>query len=193
MGDTTTFLRAWLRHPACIGAVAPSSDALAREMTRDLHLESDDAVLEFGPGTGPFTARIAPMLADPAQYLGIDREPRFVALLQRRFGQLRFAAGSAEQAPRLVREANLRRIRTVICGLPFASLSNRVQDSVIDSLDRLITSGGEFRTFQYVHAYGLPAAIRYRRRMAEVFGRHRRSRPILRNIPPAFVLTWNRL
>ncbi len=192
MSDTSTFLKAWFRHPACIGAVAPSSDALAREITRDLRLEPDEAILEFGPGTGPFTARILPLLPDPRCYLGIDREPRFVAILKRRFPQMRFVTGSAEQAPQLLGAAGLERIRAVICGLPFASLPGRVQDGVIDALDRLLTAGGEFRTFQYLHAYGLPAAIRYRRHMSAVFGRHRRSRPVLRNMPPAYVLTWRR-
>ena len=192
MGDAAMFFKAWIRHPACIGAVAPSSDALAREMTRDLRPQTGEAILEFGPGTGPFTARILPQLDDPGRYLGIEREPRFITLLQQRFPQMRFALGSAEQAPQLLREAGLERIRAVICGLPFASLPSRVQDGVIDALVQVLAPGSEFRTFQYVHAYGLPTAIRYRRRMAAAFGRHRRSGAVLRNMPPAYVLTWQR-
>ncbi|MEX0742069.1 MAG: hypothetical protein WD079_04670, partial [Phycisphaeraceae bacterium] len=52
--------------------------------------------------------------------------------------------------------------------------------------------GTEFRTFQYVHAWMLPAAVQFRRRMTRRFGPPRVSRPVLRNLPPAVVLTWGR-
>ncbi len=189
--DTRQFLSAFLRHPARVGAIAPSSPQLARAMVRDLHLPAGGCVIEFGPGTGPFTAELA-NLTGPNAYLGIEREPRFVRVLENRFPQMRFVTGSAEDAVTLHAEAGLGPVRAVICGLPFASLPPSVQDGIVDALDQMLTPGCMFRTFQYVHAYGLPTAIRFRRRMRELFGRHHRSRPVLRNIPPAYVLTWQR-
>jgi len=190
--EMMTFWRAWARHPGQVGAIAPSSTTLAKELVRNLRLNAGEAILEFGPGTGSFTELIQDLLPDPSAYLGIEREPQFVALLRRRFPRLRFVASSAEQAPDLAANAGLDKIRVVICGLPFASLSTVVQNAVIDALDRVLGPGGEFRTFQYVHAFLLPPAIRYRRRMCQVFGAHRRSHPVLRNLPPAYVLTWRR-
>ena len=52
--------------------------------------------------------------------------------------------------------------------------------------------GCEFRTFQYVHSWPLPAAVRYRRRMNSIFGPCRSSRVVVANLPPALVLTWGR-
>jgi len=187
-----TFLKAWLRSPTRVGGIAPSSVALARQMVEGLHPEPREAVIEFGPGTGPFTRAIEEVLPDPKSYLGIERDLRFVGLLKERFPRLRFMHGSAEQAPRFLEEAGLGRIRAVICGLPFASLPAATQDGVINGLNGILGPGSEFRTFQYVHAYPLPAAVRYRRRMREIFGPHKISRPVLWNLPPAFVLAWRR-
>lgn len=192
MPDTWTFIRTFIRSPARTGAIAPSSERLARAMVAGLRFAPDETILEFGPGTGPFTAAISALVPDPRCYLGIEREPRFVQLLRGRYPDLRFAEGSAEHACRFVEEAGRSRVTTVICGLPFASLPPRVQDAIIAALDRLLGPGGEFRTFQYVHAYGLPTAIRFRRRMAALFGPHRREALVVRNLPPAFVLRWRR-
>jgi phosphatidylethanolamine/phosphatidyl-N-methylethanolamine N-methyltransferase len=192
MADTWTFIRTFLRSPARTGAIAPSSPFLARAMVAGLRLAPGDTIVEFGPGTGPFTAEIRRMLPSPECYLGIEREPRFVELLRDRYPDLRFVEGSAEHASRLLEQAGRTQVKAVVCGLPFASLPPGVQDAIIATLDRLIGPGAEFRTFQYLHAFGLPTAIRFRRRMSALFGPHRREATVFRNLPPAFVLRWTR-
>ena len=192
LSETGRFLCAFLRHPRTVGAVAPSSKALARAMCADLQVEPDGLVLEFGPGTGPFTAQIRRQLPDPGCYLGIEREPGFVRLLQQRYPNLSFVLGSAADAVELHARWGDRAVSHIISGLPFASLPPPVQDGVIDTVWRLLRPGGVFRTFQYVHAYSLPAAFRFRRRMQTLFGQVNRSRFVMWNLPPAFVLSWQR-
>lgn len=190
--DALTFLAAWWRSPRGIGAVAPSSPVLARAMVAGLSLDEEESVIEFGPGTGPFTREIRRILPCREAYLGIDCESRFVGMLRDRFHGMAFVEGSAAEAPGFRRDADLGPVRAIISGLPFASLPSGVQDDVIAAIDTLLEPGAEFRTFQYVHAYMLPRAIRYRRRMCEVFGLPQLSRPVWRNLPPAFVLRWTR-
>src|SRR5438552_13061830 len=90
--NTLRFWEGVLRHPASIGAIAPSSEALAKAMVSDLALAlaDGDLLIELGPGTGAFTAEIASILPRADAYLGIEREPVFVELLQRQFPALRF-------------------------------------------------------------------------------------------------------
>jgi phosphatidylethanolamine/phosphatidyl-N-methylethanolamine N-methyltransferase len=192
MRDGLAFLAAFLRNPAATGAIAPSSASLARAMVAGLEVSPGETIVEFGPGTGPFTEAIRQILPSADCYLGIEREARFVAILRGRYPELRVVEGSAEDARRHLAEAGRRHVRAVLCGLPFASFPPRVQDRVVDALDALVQPGAEFRTFQYVHAYGLPTAVRFRRRMAGVFGPHRRQALVFRNLPPAFVLRWAR-
>jgi phospholipid N-methyltransferase len=192
MGDNLTFIRAFLRSPARTGAVWPSSASLARAMVAGLSLAGDETVVEFGPGTGPFTRELARIAPSGACYLGIERNTEFVRVLRQKFPGLSFVEGSAEDACRYVAQAGRPRVKAVVCGLPFASLPPSVQDRIVATLDALVGNGAEFRTFQYVHAYGLPTAIRFRRRMSAVFGPCRRQALVFRNLPPAFVLRWSR-
>jgi phospholipid N-methyltransferase len=191
-GDSLRFFGAFLRHPTHIGAVAPSSPGLARAMVAGLSLRPGQGILEYGPGTGPFTAALEKILGDPKAYLGIERDARFVDLLRQRHPRLRFVAGSAENARDLAARAGLSDIGAVLCGLPFASLPDLVQQNILADLGRLLPPGRIFRTFQYVHAYPLPQAVRFRRRMTARFGPMTRSAVVWANLPPAFVLTWRR-
>lgn len=195
-GDHVRFLKTFLKNPASTGAVAPSSEALSRAMVDGIEMGGEDLVVEFGPGTGPFTKAIENILPTPQQYLGIERDPEFVTLLRARFPDLRLIEGTAEEAHAHVQShrsetGQAGRVKAVISGLPFASLPDPVQKGILASLLDLLPKGSEFRTFQYVHAYGLPKAIRFRKRMREIFGPVRVRGPIFWNLPPALVLTWS--
>ncbi|MEK7767074.1 MAG: hypothetical protein AAB368_12630, partial [bacterium] len=156
------------------------------------------SILELGPGTGPVTAEILKSLTRPGNgplrrsYLGIELEPDFVRVLRRRFPGARFVTTSAERADVECRKARLAPVRAVISSLPFACLPASVQDGVIRCLGRLVRRGCHFRTYQYVHAYLLPSAARFRRKMDACLGPHRLTATIVGNVPPAFVLTWKR-
>ena len=190
--NNLTFLKVFLRNPVGIGAMAPSSRALAKEMVRDLKLNSGETILELGPGTGSFTAQINRIIPDPKAYLGIEREPLFIQLLKRRFPDLDFAAAEAENVRKIYEQAGLDPVKVIISSLPFTGVKGTVHDIIIENIDPLMTPGCIFRTFQYMHTYFLPSAVRFRRKMRSISSRYSRSRVILLNFPPAYVLTWTR-
>jgi len=190
--ERRAFLQVLFREPARTGAVAPSSVHLARAMVKGLSVEPGQTLVEFGPGTGALTAEIRRILPSPSSYLGVEIEPRFAELLRRRFPGLTVVEGSAEEAPRFVADAGCTQVKAIICGLPFATLPALVQDGIVRALDTLVRPGAQFRTFQYIHAYPLPPAVRFRHRMRELFGPHTREATIMRNLPPAYVLSWSR-
>jgi phosphatidylethanolamine/phosphatidyl-N-methylethanolamine N-methyltransferase len=190
MVDNLRFAEAFLRNPTQVGAIAPSSKFLTRQMLADLSLKEDESVIEFGPGTGSFTAGLAEILPDSGQYLGIECDQRMIQALQQRFSQLAFAHGRAEQALELYKQSGLGSVKAIISGLPFAGFGREAQDQIMAAIESFWGPGMQFRTFQYAHAYVLPRAIRFRRRMSERFGQAKCSRIVLRNLPPACVLTW---
>lgn len=169
----------------------PSSRYLARALVGHLALAPGELLVEYGPGTGPVTAVVDQGLPPGARYLGIELEPRFHGVLERRYPHLDFHLGSAADVSSILAARGLPTPTRIVSGLPFASLPPAVQDAVIDGIvDSLRHSKGEFRTFQYVHAYGMKAARRFRARMAERFDGFERIGPIVRNVPPAFVLRY---
>ena len=192
--DGAGFFRTFLRNPRSVGAVLPSSRYLARALVGRLDtMESGELVVEYGPGTGPMTAAIGGALPQGVSYLGIELEPGFHDLLTQRFPNMQFHLGSAADVTSILVERELPRPSRILSGLPFASLPTQVQSAVVDGIvDSLRGTPGEFRTFQYVHAYGLKAARRFRVMMRERFESFERIGPIVRNVPPAFVLRyWN--
>lgn len=190
--ESLHFAGRFLRNPGRVGAIAPSSKFLSRAMIQGIDLQPSESLIEFGPGTGSVTAAIREMLPQPSQYLGIERDDKFHTMLCKRFPDLRFVHGSAEHAETYIESHQLPKLRAIISGLPFASFPHSLQESLIQALDRLMTPGVEFRTFAYLHAYQLPAAVRFRRIMKPRFGEPQRSRLVFRNLPPAYVLTWRR-
>ncbi|QQE12653.1 hypothetical protein JD969_04090 [Planctomycetota bacterium] len=193
--DQMKFMAAFMRNPKHVGAIAPSSDALAKAMVDDLQVSPEQTIVEFGPGTGSFTKALYRRFTREGQkghYLGIERDESFVNHLRARFPDMNFVHGSAELLPQYHVKTDLPPVGGVVCGLPFASLPITVQDSITNMLNDLLVPGTVFRTFQYVHAYPLPTAIRFRKRMHDMGLKMAKRKVIWANVPPAYVLTWTR-
>ena len=190
--DGLGFFGRFLKSPTSVGAVLPSSRFLSRALVGSLeHLQEGELVVEYGPGTGPMTAVIKERMPRNARYLGIEVQPEFHELLCGRFSGMDFHLGSAGDVKQILADRGLPRPARIISGLPFASLPIPVQDSVVDGLIwALEDSQCDFRTFQYAHAYGMKSARRFRARMSERFEDFERIGPIVRNVPPAFVLRY---
>lgn len=189
--DGLGFFGTFLKNPASVGAVLPSSRYLARAVIGRLDLHPGQLIVEYGPGTGPVTAVVGDSLPAGCHYLGIELEPRFHHLLVQRYPKMQFHLGSAADVLAILQQRGLPKPARIVSGLPFASLPAPVQDAVIDGVvECLRGTAGDFRTFQYVHAYGMKAARRFRAMMAERFGGFERIGPIVRNVPPAFVLRY---
>ena len=69
------FLGQFITHPTSIGAIWPSSPALAAAMLESLPLESARVVVELGPGTGSFTEFILPRIGPDGAYLAVEKNP----------------------------------------------------------------------------------------------------------------------
>ncbi len=189
--DGLGFFGTFLKNPGSVGAVLPSSRYLARALVGRLELQPGQLIVEYGPGTGPVTAVVHDLLPAGAHYLGIELEPRFHQLLVHRYPNLPFHLGSAADVTAILAQRKLPRPSRIVSGLPFASLPAAVQDQVVNGIvESLRGTTADFRTFQYVHAYGMKAARRFRAMMAERFDGFERIGPIVRNVPPAFVLRY---
>ena len=191
VADAAYFFRRFLRNPRRVASVVPSSRFLAAAMFEGLNLRDGDLVIEFGPGTGAFTREVLNLRRSGVQvrYLGIERDAGLFRRLCTRYPELDFQLGDVRDAPRFVAERGLPLARAVISGLPLVLMPESVQDEIFAGLAAILQPDGVFRTFSYVNNYPTAGAFRLRQRFGRSFGAWDLSRPVIRNLPPAFVLS----
>lgn len=191
--QTIKFFRTFLSNARGVGAVCPSSQRLARAMYRDHEWRDGDVCVEYGPGTGSFTAFARDQVrAHQGSYLGIERELSFCEVLRKRMPGLGFVHGSVEEVREHLADAGLPRPRLIISGLPLILMPAAKMEHIVRTTAELLEPGGSFRTFSYVHSWPARPTRRLRALMREHFDEFSMSRPVWWNCPPAFVLRGDR-
>jgi phosphatidylethanolamine/phosphatidyl-N-methylethanolamine N-methyltransferase len=182
----------FLRSPRTVGALTASSRALAEAMVDGLDLERPGFVVELGPGTGVFTAAIAERLGKGTRFLAVDIDPAFVQEIRKRWPAIECVCASAERLDELVTARGMFPVDHIVSGLPFVSLPPAMTRQILASVATALKPGGTFTTFQYLHGYGLPQAASFRRAMSARMGAQPVTRLVVRNVPPAIVVTWQK-
>lgn len=190
MNENIEFLQAFLKNPLKVGSIAPSSPELAQKMIEDIHPEEDSIVLELGVGTGAITKFLQEITPDEESYLGIELDRKLVRSLKINYPQMRFVCGNACDAFALHHKSKLGKVGYIICCLPFVSLPNEIGEKILSEIDKFMERGCVFRTFQYAHGYYFPSAIKLREHMRDRYGKAKKSPLIVKNVPPAYTLTW---
>lgn len=161
--DISLFFNEFLTNFHSTGAIAPSSPALAKAISR--HLRQRPArpikVLEVGPGTGAFTLKLLKQLR-PGDCLDIyELNPRFHALLTRKLSA--WLEGTHPVRVSLYHE-DIRRMKKgqtydfIISGLPFANFDDKTVAEIMDIYLRHLTPEGVLSYFEYL----LPHRLRLR-------------------------------
>lgn len=191
LDDALYFLRRFLRQPRYVASIWPSSRHLARRMFAELPLSSGDVVIEYGPGTGAFTVEVERLRGEgvDVRYLGIERDRGMYEFLVRRFPGLDFELGDAVDVLSICRERRLPDATAVISGLPLVFLDRPVVEAIFAGTGQCLKRDGVFRTFSYVHSYPSRSAAELRELMGLCFEEYQLGTPVLRNLPPALVLT----
>jgi phospholipid N-methyltransferase len=179
------FIRQFIKDPRSVGAVFPSSQALARAMLHPVDFSRAGSVVEFGPGTGSFTQAIRERLSPAGHYLGIERDAAFCARLRHDFPGFAFAEGSIAELEKFLDQHGIGTIDAVISGIPWSILPVELQDNVLPATARRLRPGGVFVTFSYVHSLPLPAAQALRQRLRKYFADVRLSPIVWGNLLPA--------
>lgn len=141
------FVRAWVRDPAAVGAICPSSDRLALQIAQQVELGAEGWVVELGAGTGAVTAALLRHGVRPERLVVIERSACLVRHLRRRFPQLRVILGDAAQGSALIdHEA----VAALVSGLPLRSLP---ADQVALITQKWSTAAGpHLRIIQFTYA-----------------------------------------
>ena len=183
LADSAHFLKALVAAPRLTGAVAPSGRALARAMATATGSPSQGLIVELGPGTGPVTSALIEAGVAPQRLVLVEYDPGFCRLLRTRFPQAAVVEGDAYDLSRALPFAD-QAIAAIVSSLPLLNQPPPRREKLIRDAFALMGPQGCFVQF----TYGLLSPI------SREFcaGRYSatRSRPILLNLPPAFVWTY---
>jgi phospholipid N-methyltransferase len=193
MNENIQFLQAFLKSPLKVGAIAPSSPDLARMMLEGVEPNENNIIVELGVGTGAITKYIRDVIPNERSYLGIELDPQLVRSLHYKYPELNIVCGNASELVRIHEASGLGKVGYVLCCLPFVTLPGEVAKNILSEVDGFMKEGCTFRAFQYAHGYYSPAALKLRAYMRSRYGISHRSKLVVKNVPPAYTLSWSTL
>lgn len=147
----TTFFREFIKHPAMIGSVIPSSPSLVRSALAPVDWGNTRLFVEYGPGVGTFTRPILERLRPDAMLLAIDTNRDFVRYLNADIADHRFRAvhGSAADVRKIIADHGFTEADYILSGLPFSTLPEGVGEVIAAETKAALRPGGAFIVYQY--------------------------------------------
>lgn len=185
--QTRRYLKNFIRRPGETGAIVASSKELAQVITDVAQLDGAKVVVELGPGAGVFTEVISRRIAPGAAFLSVEINPEFVEATRARCPGVTVVHDSAVNTQAHLRNLGLDGCDRIICGLPWATFSETLQDQILQTVTRILRPGGRFVTFAYRQGLLLPGGWRFRKKLENTFLRVTTTRTVWLNVPPAFV------
>lgn len=198
------FLRQTFKDYYHVGAIAPSSRALARALARSLEERPPSGpmrVLEVGPGTGALTRGILEQLRPGDSLVLCEINPDFAAHLDHRFAtdpEFSQWKNATEIICKPVEElATTHSFHHIVCGLPFNNFQPDTVRMIFAKFDALLQTNGTVNFFEYVairRIKRLVASRAERERLEHVeavlkklIANHQfRQQLVLWNLPPAW-------
>jgi phosphatidylethanolamine/phosphatidyl-N-methylethanolamine N-methyltransferase len=184
LSDMLCHVAEYARHPRSIGAIIPSSRALARTMTESIpRLGERDVIVELGPGTGAITRAI--VNAYPRnRVIAVEKNARLAAMLRVRFPRVDVAETCVSTIARDLHIPKGHRIGAVLSSLPMLSFDDALRRSVLDAIRGVLDERAVYVQFTYSRA----AWEGFAPDGLQLVG----ARRVMRNVPPATILSFVR-
>jgi phospholipid N-methyltransferase len=183
--DSFEFLRGFLRNPAQVGSVTPSSRWLERRLVREARIAEARTVVELGPGTGGTTAAFLDAMPAGGRLMAIELDPQFHRHLQQSIVDPRFILelASAERLAELLAAHRMAAPDAIVSGIPFSTMPAEVSDRVAAAVAQVLRPGGRFVAYQ-VRAHVADFVSPY---LGPV---HKQWE--IANVPPVRVFSWTK-
>ena len=178
------FLKRFLANPGIVGALLPSSPALCREITSHINIESAEAVVELGPGTGVITDEILSRINPQTKFVAIELDNKMYENLHRNRPNLNIVNDSAANLPEIMKNAKIQHLNAIVSGLPWAAFPEKLQLAILNAIIDSLSDGGYFTTFAYLQGLLLPAGQRFRKLLNKSFKEVKVSRDCMGQCPP---------
>jgi phospholipid N-methyltransferase len=144
------FARNFLKYPAMLGSVVPSSRFLVRDLMGQMDWDRARVLVEFGPGVGTITREVLKRMRPDAVLLVIELNEDFVQYLSSiRDPRLRVVQGSAAHVRRILFEQGLASADYIISSLPYSLLPEQQRQEIVAESRHALKAKGSLLVFQY--------------------------------------------
>ncbi|HEY4940940.1 MAG TPA: rRNA adenine N-6-methyltransferase family protein [Rhizomicrobium sp.] len=183
MSDTLRFIGRLITRPKTVGAVAPSSRALARAMAAQIDPSGGEPVLELGPGTGVATGALIARGVAPERITAIEFDSHFAQLVAARFPRVTVIDGDAFDLGKTLANRPAELFVGAISGVPLLNHSMERRQVFLNGVLKRLKPGAPYVQFSYgLHCPVAPPADVTVAQAAFV----------LFNLPPARVWVYRR-
>ena len=159
LDDEVRFLRSWIEKPLHMGAVMPSGRLLARTMAQYVDVDSEDPVVELGPGTGAITKALIDHGVDPERLVLVEYNPGFCALLRDRYPQAKVVQGDAYTLRDTLWNVLAAPAAAIVSGLPLVTKPMMTRLKLIRDAFAALAPGAPFVQFTYSVAPPIPKSL----------------------------------
>jgi phospholipid N-methyltransferase len=166
MQDALIFLWMFLKYPAMLGSVWPSSDSLCSRLMRLADWQQTRCVVEYGPGVGTITRHILQHLRGDGTLIAIEKNPQLVEHLRERFGsddaRLRIVYGSAADVGSILAQQGISAADCIVSGIPFSLLPSREVQHILKSTRESLSRHGKLLVYQFSDAIETPLRCHFK-------------------------------
>ena len=137
----------------------PSGRLLARTMAQYVDPDSDDPVVELGPGTGAITNALIERGVDQKRLVLVEYNPGFCALLRDRYPQAKVVQGDAYRLRDSLRQVLAEPASAVVSGLPLVTKPMQTRLRLIRDAFAALAPGAPFVQFTYSVVPPIPKSL----------------------------------
>ena len=182
------FIYQFLNKPKTVGAITPSSRYLTKKILSFVDFRKEELILlEYGPGTGPFTSEIIKYLKPTDQLIVIELNPKFAADLKEKFKDhknVKIHEDCVANTKKILDKEGIKQVDYIISGIPFSSLPKDVIQDILINTKSTMSNATLFLTFQY---------SKFKKESFEKYFEIIDVKFVFRNIPSAFVFCMKKI
>jgi phosphatidylethanolamine/phosphatidyl-N-methylethanolamine N-methyltransferase len=182
LADNLRFLRALITRPKNIGAVLPSSPALARAIARQIHPHAGP-VLEIGAGTGVVSEALLERGVPAERLTLLEYDPDLTGLLRKRFPHVHVIQGDAFDLGHSLGPRYAAPFGAIVSGLPLLNHPPARRRAFMEAVAARLQPGAPFVQFSYGPTPPVPPLPGHNVTRAAM---------VLANIPPAKVWVYRK-
>ena len=147
-----TLYKAYKKDPT-VASISPSSRISIRKLCKNINFSSARVIVEYGPGTGVFTAFLLKNLHPDARLFVFETNAEFVAMLQETHDpRLTVVHTSAEYIEEVLEHYGVHNVDYVISGIPFSIFPETLATQIVASTKKVLGAQGKFLVYQFSSA-----------------------------------------